>query len=312
MAFTVIPSTLFLGKIWQHFDELPSTNDFLANSPQNTDLSRYNREGAVVTTFNQTAGRGQMGNRWLAEPNQNLAYSIRLQPTFLQANEQFHLNKIVALAVHDLIDVEMSNVKCHCEERSNQMSNAVIFNDAVSETSKVKGQTPNERPSNFKLQESLRGTRQSNAIKWANDIYMGDKKVCGILIQNSLSGSRLQSTIIGIGININQLDFPKDINATSLRLETGQLFELMPFVEKLTQCLEFRYLQLKSAINFNKIHEEYLSKMYRFGVDAIYRRAIDGSVFMGKIVGVSPTGQLEIMSDRGIELFDIKEVKFEI
>lgn len=258
--------TLFLGKVWEHFDELPSTNEFMANLPQNTDLSRYNQEGVVVTTFNQTAGRGQMGNRWLAEPNQNLAYSIRLHPTFLQANEQFHLNKIVALAVHDLIDSEISN---------------------------------------FKLETS-------NAIKWANDIYIGDKKVCGILIQNTLSGSRLQASIIGIGININQLHFPKDINATSLRLETGQLFDLMPFVEKLTQCLEHRYLQLKSAVNFHKINEEYLSKMYRFGVEAIYRRMKDDTVFMGKIVGVSATGQLEIMSNRGIEVFDIKQVKFEI
>ena len=305
MAFTVIPSTLFLGKVWQHIDELPSTNDFLANSPQNTDLSSGTHEGAVVTTFNQTAGRGQMGNRWLAEPNQNLAYSIRLHPTFLQANEQFHLNKIVALAVHDLIDFEISNFRSHCAARSNQMSNEAISDDAPLQTSNFKLQTLSERPSNFKLQTS-------NSIKWANDIYIDDKKVCGILIQNSLSGSRLQSAVIGIGININQLDFPKTINATSLRLETGQLFELMPFVEKLTQCLEFRYLQLKSATNFNKIHEEYLSKMYRFGIDAIYRRMKDDSVFMGKIVGVSPTGQLEIMSDRGIELFDIKEVKYEI
>jgi BirA family transcriptional regulator, biotin operon repressor / biotin---[acetyl-CoA-carboxylase] ligase len=104
LAINDINNTLFLGKVWQHFDELPSTNDFLANLPQNTDggtTSRFNREGSLVTTFNQTAGRGQMGNRWLAEPNQNLAYSIRLNPTFLTANEQFHLNKIVALAVHD-------------------------------------------------------------------------------------------------------------------------------------------------------------------------------------------------------------------
>jgi BirA family transcriptional regulator, biotin operon repressor / biotin---[acetyl-CoA-carboxylase] ligase len=292
LVFTVIPSTLFLGKVWQHFDELPSTNDFLANSPQNTGMASPNTEGVVVTTFNQTAGRGQMGNRWLAEPNQNLAYSIRLHPSFLQANEQFHLNKIVALAVHDLIDSEISNFRFQISSEEKEISDS-------------KFQIPKEPPSNFKLQTP-------NSIKWANDIYIGDKKVCGILIQNSLSGSRLQSAIVGIGININQLDFPKDINATSLRLETGQLFELPPFVEKLTRCLEFRYLQLKSAVNFNKIHEEYLSKMYRFGVDAIYRRMKDETVFMGKIVGVSATGQLEIMSDRGLELFDIKEVKFEI
>jgi BirA family transcriptional regulator, biotin operon repressor / biotin---[acetyl-CoA-carboxylase] ligase len=268
LAKNGIDSTLFLGKIWQHFDELPSTNDFLANLPQIT-------EGVVVSTFHQTAGRGQMGNRWLGEPHQNLAYSIHLLPTFLQAQEQFHLNKIVALAVHDLIGKTLSDVE-------------------------------------FQISEKFNTSTSSSSIKWSNDVYIGDKKVGGILIQNSLSGSRLQSCIVGIGLNINQLDFPKNINATSLRLETGQSFDLLPFVEKLTRCLEFRYLELKSAPNFKKIHEEYLSKMYRFGVDAIYRRAIDDSVFMGKIVGVSPTGQLEIRTNRGLEAFEIKEVKFEI
>jgi BirA family transcriptional regulator, biotin operon repressor / biotin---[acetyl-CoA-carboxylase] ligase len=289
LAIYDINNTLFLGKVWQHFDELPSTNDFLSNSVINT-------EGVVVSTFNQTAGRGQMGNRWLAEPNQNLAYSIRLHPNFLQATEQFHLNKIVALAVHDFIENQISNFKFQ------------ISNDSTVQTSNFKGQTSNELPSNFKLQTS----NSITSIKWANDIYINDKKVCGILIQNSLSGSRLQSTIIGIGININQTIFPKDLNATSLSLETGQTFDLLPFVPQLTQCLEHRYLQLKSSKDFTKIHEEYLSKMYRFGVDAIYRRAIDDSVFMGHIVGVSAMGQLEIMSNRGLEVFDIKEVKFEI
>ncbi|MDZ7876814.1 MAG: biotin--[acetyl-CoA-carboxylase] ligase [Saprospiraceae bacterium] len=277
MAIYDINNTLFLGKIWKHFEELPSTNDFLSNSGINPDLSVFNQEGVVVTTFNQTAGRGQMGNHWLAEPNQNLAYSIRLQPSFLQAHEQFHFNKIVALAVHDLIDSTLSNPQF-------PMSNANKPSSVV------------KRPT----------------VKWANDIYINDKKVCGILIQNSLLGSRLNASIIGIGININQTIFPKDLNATSLSLETEHVFELLPFVEQLTQRLEHRYLQLKARKDFTKIHEEYLSKMYRFGVDAIFRRAIDDSVFMGKIVGVSPTGQLEIMSNRGIEVFDIKEVKFEI
>ena len=221
-----------------------------------------------MTTFNQTAGRGQMGNRWLSEPNQNLAFSIRLNPTFLQANEQFHLNKAVALAVHDVVEKYISNA-------------VQSFNKNVS-------------------------------VKWANDIFIGDKKVGGILIQNNLSGSLLQSSIIGIGLNINQLVFSKDLNATSLRLETGQLFDLFDCIEALTKGIEQRYLQIKSAVPFSEIHDEYLSKMYRFGVEAIFRRAIDDSVFMGKIVGVSSMGQLEIMSNRGIEMFDIKEVKFGI
>ena len=170
-----------------------------------------NTEGSLVTTFNQTAGRGQMGNRWLSEPYQNLAFSIRLNPIFLQANEQFHLNKAVALAVQGVVEKYLSNA-------------------------------PQSSPKNV-------------SVKWANDIFIGDKKVCGILIQNNLSGSSLQSSVIGIGLNINQLVFPKDLNATSLRLETGQLFDLFDCIEQLTKGIEQRYLQLKSANNFSKIHE---------------------------------------------------------
>ena len=261
MTTNSINASLFLGKVWQHFEELPSTNDFLANSDIYT-------EGSLVTTFNQTAGRGQMGNRWLSEPNQNLAFSMRLNPTFLQANEQFHLNKAVALAVQGVVEKFVSN--------------------------------------------AAQSVNKNVAVKWANDIFIGDKKVGGILIQNNLSGNLLQSSIIGIGLNINQLVFKKDLNATSLRLETEQLFDLFDFIDALTHGIEQRYLQLKSAVDFSRIHAEYLSKMYRFGVEAIFRRAVDDSVFMGKIVGVSPTGQLEIMSNRGIEVFEIKEVKFEI
>ena len=154
------------------------------------------------------------------------------------------------------------------------------------------------------------GVRQAGvaSIKWANDIYVNDKKIGGILIQNSLSGASIQSSIIGIGLNINQLHFPNLPHATSLKIVTGKDFDLMEIVEKICQSIEHRYLQLKTR-NFSKIHDEYISKLYRFGEDAMYQYP-DGTYFQGKIVGVNEAGKLCIESKKGIEYFDIKEVKF--
>jgi BirA family biotin operon repressor/biotin-[acetyl-CoA-carboxylase] ligase len=59
-------------------------------------------------------------------------------------------------------------------------------------------------------------------IKWPNDIYAGDEKICGILIENSLKGSEIDWSIIGIGLNVNQTAFPEDLpNPTSMKLCTG-------------------------------------------------------------------------------------------
>lgn len=264
---TTIQKTLFIGKVWHHSEDLASTNDLAATLvangaiPLSPDQNLLYTEGVVLTTFNQTAGRGQMGNRWLAAPNQNIAFTVVLQPTFLQAREQFHLNKAIALAVHDFFDCLLSV------------------------------------PQKVHL-----------SVKWANDIYYRDKKIAGILIQNSLAGTSLQHAIIGIGLNINQLEFPLEFRATSLSLETGQVFELPPLVESLAYAVECRYWQVK-ARQFGTLHAEYLNKLYRYGQEALYQYP-DGEIFTGKIVGISDTGKLEILKNDAIERFDIKEIKF--
>jgi BirA family transcriptional regulator, biotin operon repressor / biotin---[acetyl-CoA-carboxylase] ligase len=295
MTLNAIKDTLFIGNIWYHFDALHSTND-LANEWLSLDWkmdngqwiidngkwkmengkSDYNSlstihypsskitEGCLLTTFNQTAGRGQMGNQWLAEPDQNIAFSVVLQPTFLDAREQFHLNKAIALAVHDCI------VKIFKQ-----------YNPSFTE---------------------------GCCVKWANDIYVYDKKIAGILIQNALSGSRLQHSIIGIGLNINQLDFPNAFNATSLKCELARDFDLFDIVEQLAKAIEQRYLQLKTG-NFKSLHAEYLSKMYRFNVESLFQYP-DGTPFWGTIIGVSDAGRLEVLTTEGVKSFDIKELKF--
>ena len=249
-----INNTLFVGKVLNHFDELPSTNLLALEMLANERIT----EGVVISTFHQTAGRGQMGNRWESHPNQNISVSIVLLPTFIQAREQFHLNKAIALAVADFVS---------------------LFTEGV-------------------------------AVKWANDIYVGDKKVAGILIQNTLSGDTIQSSVVGIGVNVNQTVFPNLPNASSLKLASSASLDLPTALEKLLKCVEARYLQLKTR-KFDDLHVEYLSKMFRFGEDFIFQYPNE-IYFSGKIVGVTDAGQLTVMTKQGMENFDIKEIKFVI
>lgn len=252
---TAISNTLFIGKVLNYYESAHSTNSLAAELLSQGKVT----EGTICYTFNQTAGRGQYGNAWQCEPFQNIAVSIILSPTFLNAREQFYLNKSIALAIHDTISHYI-----------------------------------------------LRGV----SIKWANDIYINDKKVCGVLIQNALSGNSLQSSIVGIGINVNQKSFDNLPHATSLSLEKKTDLDLYDVVEKLCQCLEKRYLSLKSR-QFDKIHAEYMSKMFRYGEEALYQYP-NGSYFMGKIIDVNESGKLAIETKKGLEEFDIKEVKFMI
>lgn len=150
----------------------------------------------------------------------------------------------------------------------------------------------------------------SNAkIKWSNDIYISDKKVAGILIQNGLMAKKIQSSIIGIGLNINQTTFVSDApNPTSFKLETGKDFNLDELLEILCWKIEIRYLQLK-ANNIKKLKSEYLDNLYRYMEDALYQIP-DEDVFQGRIIGVEEFGKLLLETKEGIRSFNTKEVKF--
>lgn len=146
-------------------------------------------------------------------------------------------------------------------------------------------------------------------IKWPNDIYVFDKKIAGILIQNSLKGSTLQSAIIGIGLNVNQKQFISAApNPTSLALEIGKMTDLKTLLAEFCQHLEHNYLQLKAG-QITIIQQRYLNALYRFKENFHYRR-LDGSVFKGQIIGVTDIGKLQIKTQSGIEEFIFKEVGY--
>ena len=106
-------------------------------------------------------------------------------------------------------------------------------------------------------------------IKWPNDIYIGDKKICGMLIENSLSANEIGCSIVGIGLNINQREFPEELlNPTSLSLETGiNNYQTHNELEKLIDFI-FAYYhkaqELKKKGDFTPLVNEYLKELYRF------------------------------------------------
>lgn len=147
-------------------------------------------------------------------------------------------------------------------------------------------------------------------IKWSNDIYVNDKKIAGILIQNSISRNGILNTVIGIGLNVNQsnFDFKGQRRATSLSLEKQESYNLDYLKYQLYWHLESRYLQLKA----NKIHQiqsDYMDVLYKYKIPHQYELP-NGEQFTGTIQGVAPNGQLVINRNNELLSFGIKEVKF--
>ncbi len=145
-------------------------------------------------------------------------------------------------------------------------------------------------------------------IKWPNDIYINEKKIGGILIENSLRDTHIQNSIIGIGININQIDFKTTTNSTSLALLTNKEFDLAETIELLCSFIEARYLQLK-ANKIASIDNDYFQHLYRLNSWNMF--SANNQLFEGKIAGVSESGKLRVqLRNEEIKEFDLKEIVF--
>lgn len=145
-------------------------------------------------------------------------------------------------------------------------------------------------------------------IKWPNDIYIGNKKLGGILIQNAISNKKIASSVVGIGLNINQLEFSPELpNPTSLLLSTERKYDCDTLIQDLCTNLEARYLQLKAG-KIEDLKNDYYQTLYNFKIPAKYERA-DGQQFTGVITGISPEGRLCVQNERGVEeVFGFKEI----
>jgi len=147
------------------------------------------------------------------------------------------------------------------------------------------------------------------SIKWPNDIYVSDDKIAGILIENSIMGDKIESTIAGIGLNINQEKFSSNVpNSVSLSLLTGSSYDLNTCLNQLASDLDKRYKQLISE-HFAEIKHEYVSRLYRLNELSKYRD--QSGIFTGRIITVTDNGRLQIERKPGnISEYSFKEVDF--
>ncbi|TYB75756.1 biotin--[acetyl-CoA-carboxylase] ligase [Bizionia myxarmorum] len=144
-------------------------------------------------------------------------------------------------------------------------------------------------------------------IKWPNDILSEDKKICGILIENIIKQNTFGGTIIGIGLNVNQMQFQNLPNASSLRLIAGMPFNTDEVLQSVVTNLEFYFNELKNNqhIALKELYESYL---FRKDKPSTFRDQ-ENSLFTGYIKGISNSGNLRVLlEDEIIAEYELKEI----
>ena len=142
-------------------------------------------------------------------------------------------------------------------------------------------------------------------IKWPNDIYVGDRKICGMLIENRLQGSAIKDSIIGIGLNVNQRVFMSDApNPVSMYQLTGQ--------ETDRDALLNQFLEVYERVSCSKTSRfDYRKRLFRKGKDSLYEDKT--SRFTARLTDVLPDGRLLLVDKTGQErTYAFKEVQFVI
>lgn len=240
----------------EKFDTLPSTNQYceLLNLTETEEFT-------VIVARTQTAGIGQRGNHWEAEPGKNLTFSLVLKPTWLPIADQYQLTKAVSLGIADYLMPLIAD-----------------------------------------------GDRRVR-IKWPNDIYVDDKKICGILITHRIAGGQIAASVVGIGLNVNQKNFPSWVpNPISISQLTGQEWPLDETLERVLECIAHRYNQLRDK-PIGTLDEPYLNMLLRRGEEAQY--GYQGQTITATLLDVNRYGHLQLVTDKGERLScQLKEIQF--
>lgn len=159
------------------------------------------------------------------------------------------------------------------------------------------------------IHDFLTGHFPHCTIKWPNDIYAGSDKIAGILIENSIRGNSIESTIAGIGLNINQVKFPGDIpNPVSLKKIMGKDYDTGSVLKQLMVKIDKRYKRLISG-ELAEIKKEYISTLYRYREWHNYR-TVKGNLY-GRIISVTDFGCL-LIEDQMLRSYEFSfgEIKF--
>ena len=145
------------------------------------------------------------------------------------------------------------------------------------------------------------------SVKWPNDIMSYNKKIGGILIENSIKSDGTIISIVGLGLNVNQIDFENLPKASSLALICSTTFDKEEILFKIVEKLDWNIQSWNQ--NSDSLWSEYINKLFKKGIPMPFSD-INKNHFMGIIQGVSAIGKLQIMLENGsISEFDIKEIQ---
>lgn len=229
-----------------------STNDYLKELL----ATRHVENFTVAVAEHQTAGRGQMGSQWNAEPGKNLTFSLLVKDLLPDVNAVFGLNAAIAVSIAEGL---------------------ATFN--------IPGLS----------------------VKWPNDILAGNKKLGGVLIENSIKSNGEIYSVIGIGINVNQQNFDGLPKATSLFEAAGREFDKESIMNAILQKIK-QNTALVLGGNIDALWNSYHNKLYKKGVPMPFDK--DGRHFMGIIEGVSKNGSLQVrLENDTVAEYGLKEVQ---
>jgi BirA family biotin operon repressor/biotin-[acetyl-CoA-carboxylase] ligase len=145
-------------------------------------------------------------------------------------------------------------------------------------------------------------------IKWPNDILAGNKKVCGVLIENVIKNNDLSASIIGIGLNVNQTEFDHLPNASSLLRIVGKPFSIEGILDQIIKALQYNFKRLQNN-DLVSLKKDYEDQLFRKNKPSTFRDLND-NLFSGYIRGVSNNGKLKVLlEDEMLKEFDLKEIQ---
>lgn len=145
-------------------------------------------------------------------------------------------------------------------------------------------------------------------VKWPNDILSGNFKICGILIENNLKNDIIQSSIIGFGLNVNQLEFENLKKASSLKKIKGKTFNLDEVLESLMQNLEVFFNEFESG-KVSDIRRQYEMLLFRINKPSTFKDR-NSQLFTGYIRGISEEGNLVVeLEDSILKEYSFKELE---
>ena len=237
------------------FDQLDSTNNYAKTLIQEGKA----KDGQVIYTLSQTAGRGQSSNSWESELGKNLTFSLIIQPENIEPRHQFLISQAVSIGIVQYLKFLINNEFIH--------------------------------------------------VKWPNDIYVGMKKIAGILIEHSVRDNQILFSVIGVGLNVNQTEFTKNAgNPTSLSLINKTQYDLKTELDEITTCI----VNVLDSLQFDggeNCRIQYLEHLLFFNEMREY--IVRGEKIIGKIIGINVFGFLQIQTENGTILeCDIKEIVY--